>query len=59
MGVSLATERTLRAAMDLLCEGTSVYTDGRLTVSNLAKEASVSRATANRVTWPKIQPEDR
>jgi len=34
--------------MDRLCNGTSQYTNGQLTVSNLAKEAGVSRATANR-----------
>lgn len=48
MAVSLTTEHKLRAAMDRLYEGTSVCTDGRLSVSNLAKEAGVSRATANR-----------
>ncbi len=48
MAVSLTTERKLRAAMDRLCDGTSTHTDGQLTVSNLAKEAGVSRATANR-----------
>jgi uncharacterized protein (DUF3084 family) len=34
--------------MDCLCNGTSQRTNGQLTVSNLAKEAGVSRATANR-----------
>jgi len=34
--------------MDHLCNGTSQRTNGQLTVSNLAKEAGVSRATANR-----------
>jgi ABC-type phosphate transport system auxiliary subunit len=48
MTVSLTTERKLREAMDRLCDGTSQHTDGRLTVSNLAKEAGVSRAAANR-----------
>lgn len=48
MAVSLTTEQKLRAAMDRLCKGTSQYTNGQLTVSNLAKEAGVSRATANR-----------
>lgn len=48
MAVSLTTERKLRAAMGRLCDGTSTHTDGQLTVSNLAKEAGVSRATANR-----------
>ena len=46
--VSQTTERRLLAAMDRLCSGTSLCTDGQLTVSNLAKEAGVSRATANR-----------
>src|SRR5712692_3833180 len=48
MAVSLITERKLRDAMDRLCNGTSQRTNGQLTVSNLAKEAGVSRATANR-----------
>lgn len=48
MTVSFTTERKLRVAMDQLCNGTSQRTDGQLTVSNLAKEAGVSRATANR-----------
>jgi hypothetical protein len=34
--------------MDHLLSGTAPRTDGQLTVSNLAKEAGVSRATANR-----------
>ncbi|HEU5373799.1 MAG TPA: hypothetical protein VFV38_00010 [Ktedonobacteraceae bacterium] len=46
--MSLTTEQKLRAAMDRLCKGTSQYTNGQLTVGNLAKEAGVSRATANR-----------
>lgn len=46
--VSLTTEQKLREAMDRLCNGTSQRTNGQLTVSNLAKEAGVSRATANR-----------
>jgi hypothetical protein len=48
MAVSLRTEQKLRAAMDRLCNGTSRCTNGQLTVSNLAKEAGISRATANR-----------
>ena len=48
MAVSLTAEQKLRAAMDRLCNGTSQRTNGQLTVSNLAKEAGVSRATANR-----------
>ncbi|EAQ23069.1 hypothetical protein [Roseovarius sp. 217] len=46
--VSQKTEDALRAAMMRLLEGTSVHTDGRLTVANLAREAGFSRATANR-----------
>src|SRR6266516_2381615 len=34
--------------MEHLLNGTAPRTDGQLTVSNLAKEAGVSRATANR-----------
>ena len=37
--VSQATEGALRAAMKRLLEGTSVHTDGRLTIANLAREA--------------------
>src|SRR5260370_36606010 len=48
MVVSLTTEQKLWAAMDRLCNGTSQHTNGQLTISNLAKEAGVSRATANR-----------
>lgn len=48
MAVSQRTEHKLREAMDQLCNGTSQRTNGQLTVSNLAKEAGVSRATANR-----------
>ena len=48
--VSEKTEDVLRAAMKRLLEGTSVHTDGRLNVANLAREAGVSRATANRAT---------
>jgi chromosome segregation ATPase len=36
--------------MKRLLDGTSVRTDGRLNVANLAREAGVSRATANRAT---------
>lgn len=42
------TESKLRAALDRLVAGTAVRTDGRLTVSGLAREAGVSRATAHR-----------
>ena len=48
MVVSRTSEQKLRAAMDRLCNGTAQHTDGQLTVSNLAKEAGVGRATANR-----------
>lgn len=43
-----STEPRLHDAMDRLLEGQSLHTDGRLTVTNLALEATVSRATANR-----------
>lgn len=48
--VSQKTEGALRAAMKRLLEGASEHTDGRLTIANLAREADVSRATANRAT---------
>ena len=41
-------EVALRAAMARLLEGRPERTDGALTVANLAREAGVSRATANR-----------
>lgn len=34
-----STEKKLRAALDRLIAGTAVRTDGRLTVSGLAREA--------------------
>jgi len=46
--VSATTEGALRAAMTRLLEGVPQHTDDRLTISNLAREAGVSRATANR-----------
>lgn len=46
--VSQYTEQALRAAMNRLLAGSAVRSDGRLTVVNLAIEAGVSRATANR-----------
>lgn len=46
--VSQKTKDALRAAMKRLLEGASEHTDGRLSVANLAREAGVSRATANR-----------
>lgn len=48
--VSQKTEDALRAAIKRLLDGTSVHTDGRLNVANLAREAGVSRAAANRAT---------
>lgn len=48
--VSTGTELALRAAMSRLLDGKSEMTDGRLTVVNLATEAGLSRATANRAT---------
>jgi hypothetical protein len=46
--VSGPTELALRAAMHRLLAGCPKATDGRLTIVNLAIEAGVSRATANR-----------
>lgn len=46
--VGHSTEQALRAAMQRLLSGSAVRTDGRLTIVNLAIEAGVSRATANR-----------
>ena len=46
--VSRSTEEALRAALARLAAGDAVQSDGRLTVANLAREAGVSRATANR-----------
>ncbi len=48
--VSQSAEQALRAAMQRLLSGSAVRTDGRLTIVNLAIEAGVSRATANRAT---------
>ncbi|MFG1466363.1 hypothetical protein V5F77_26315 [Xanthobacter sp. DSM 24535] len=50
ISISTATELALRAAMARLIDGRPNSTDGRLTVVNLAAEAGVSRATANRAT---------
>jgi len=50
MSVKGSTRAALETAMLRLLEGKSLYTDGALTVVNLAKEASVGRATANRAT---------
>jgi hypothetical protein len=41
-------EAALRAAMARLLDGRPERTDGALTIANLAREAGVSRATANR-----------
>ena len=46
--VSAATLASLRDAMARLLASRSEHTDGRLTVANLAREAGVCRATANR-----------
>lgn len=46
--VSATTEQALSEAMARLFDGCPRVTDGRLTVVNLAVEAGVSRATANR-----------
>lgn len=43
-----STERKLRAALERLVAGHPIRTDGRLTVTGLAREAGVSRATAHR-----------
>lgn len=48
--VSSSTERALRAALTRLVSGGATRTDGLLTVANLAREAGVSRATANRAS---------
>lgn len=48
MSVSPITEQALRSALGRLASGTAQRCDGELTVSNLAREAGVSRATANR-----------
>lgn len=46
--VSTATEGALREALTRLVSGNAFRLDGRLTVADLAREAGVSRATANR-----------
>lgn len=43
-----STEHKLRAALDRLLASHPIRTDGRLTVTGLAREAGVSRATAHR-----------
>lgn len=48
MTVSPATDRALRAAMARLLAGGAHRTDGKLTKTNLYREAGVSRATMNR-----------
>ncbi len=45
-----STEQRVCDAMTRLLGGRSLLTDGRLTVTNLALEAGISRATANRYT---------
>jgi hypothetical protein len=59
--ISAATEARLRNAMGRLLGGTAVNSDGRLTKSNLAKEAGVSRATMHRANallaeWDELAP---
>ncbi|MDJ0418863.1 hypothetical protein [Rhodococcus opacus] len=49
-GVSTATEQALESALDRLLSGQPLRTDGALTIAGLAREADVSRATANRAT---------
>lgn len=46
--VTTSTEQALRGALTRIVSGNATRTDGRLTVANLAREAGVSRATANR-----------
>lgn len=46
--VSASTERALREALTRLVSGDAPKANGRLTVAGLAREAGVSRATANR-----------
>lgn len=46
--VSTSTEHALRGALIRIVSGNATRTDGLLTVANLAREAGVSRATANR-----------
>jgi aminoglycoside phosphotransferase (APT) family kinase protein len=46
--VSTSTERALREALTRLIVGHTARTGDRLTCANLAREAGVSRATANR-----------
>jgi hypothetical protein len=48
--VSAHSQTMLQEAMARLVVGRPRFTDGRLTVSNLAREAGVGRATANRAT---------
>lgn len=48
--VSPMTADALEEAMQRLLEGRPARTDGALTIANLAREAGVSRATANRAT---------
>ncbi|AMS04156.1 hypothetical protein DUY81_11500 [Acidipropionibacterium acidipropionici] len=48
--ISPAAQKKLRGAMERLLAGTPQRTDGRLTKTNLAAEAGLSRATMNRAT---------
>jgi len=51
----LGTEAALRQALDRLVNKEAIRTDGRLTYSNLYKEADISRATLER--YPKFKTE--
>jgi hypothetical protein len=46
--VRTSTEQALREALNRLVSGNASRSNGRLTVAGLAREAGVSRATANR-----------
>ncbi len=48
--VSAEIEARLRAALARLASGRTSATDGRLSIANLAREAGVGRATANRAS---------
>jgi AcrR family transcriptional regulator len=50
MGGLAAWRAALEEAMQRLLGGRPSHTDGALTIANLAREAGVSRATANRAT---------
>ncbi|MFF0413460.1 hypothetical protein ACFYUY_23860 [Kitasatospora sp. NPDC004745] len=50
MTVTARTEQALQDAMERLFSGQPQHTDGKLTKTNLCREAGVSRATMNRAT---------